>query len=248
MPNEFIARNGITSLGNVVVTGSLTATGTINMSGSIASASFATTAATASSADNLLVRNTLTAQTLVVQTITSSVDFVTGSTRFGSIAANTHQFTGSVSMTGSLTGIGAAFSDFITSTGNATSSAAFVANNPSGTSGTAQHYINFTAGATTIGRILRGNGASGLEANGLNIDNFSGFQVRLNQLGGSGGTFSVTGGAATFSSSVTATNNVTVSSTTNASVVAATNSTTGYAFIDLINNGESGKKCWNDYF
>jgi hypothetical protein len=30
------------------------------------------------------------------------VDFVTGSTRFGSIAANTHVFTGSVSMTGSL--------------------------------------------------------------------------------------------------------------------------------------------------
>jgi hypothetical protein len=59
-------------------------------------------ALTASSADNLLVRNTLTAQTLVVQTITSSVDFVTGSTRFGSISANTHQFTGSVSITGSL--------------------------------------------------------------------------------------------------------------------------------------------------
>jgi hypothetical protein len=101
MPNEFIARNGITSLGNVVVTGSLTATGTINMSGSIASASFATTAATASSADNFLTRGTLTAQTLVVQTITSSVDFVTGSTRFGSISENTHQFTGSVNITGS---------------------------------------------------------------------------------------------------------------------------------------------------
>jgi hypothetical protein len=101
MPNEFIARNGITSLGNVIVTGSLTTTGTINMSGSIASASFATNASTASSADNLLVRNTLTAQTLVVQTITSSVDFVTGSTRFGSIAANTHQFTGSMGVSGS---------------------------------------------------------------------------------------------------------------------------------------------------
>jgi hypothetical protein len=37
-----------------------------------------------------------------VQTITSSVDFVTGSTRFGSILGNTHTFTGSVSITGSL--------------------------------------------------------------------------------------------------------------------------------------------------
>jgi len=68
------------------------------------SASFA---ATASSADNFTVRNTLTAQTIVVQTITSSVDFVTGSTRFGTLLSNTHQFTGSVSITGSLNVVGA---------------------------------------------------------------------------------------------------------------------------------------------
>jgi hypothetical protein len=95
MANEFIARNGITSLGNIVVSGSITTTGTVAISGSIASASFA---ATASSADNFLTRGTLTAQTLVVQTITSSVDFVTGSTRFGSLLTNTHVFSGSVTM------------------------------------------------------------------------------------------------------------------------------------------------------
>ena len=50
-----------------------------------------------------MVRGTLTAQTIIAQTITSSTDFVTGSTRFGSSLANTHQFTGSVSITGSLT-------------------------------------------------------------------------------------------------------------------------------------------------
>jgi hypothetical protein len=94
------------------------------------------------------------------------------------------------------------FSGAVTGTGDAATTPSFIANNPSGASGTAQHYINFTAGATVLGRILRGNGASGLEANGLNIDNFAGFKVRLNQLGGSGGTFSVDGGAATFSSSV----------------------------------------------
>jgi hypothetical protein len=99
MPREFIARNGVISLGNIVVSGSITTTGTVAISGSFASASFA---ATASSADNFLTRGTLTAQTLVVQTITSSVDFVTGSTRFGSLLANTHQFTGSVNITGSL--------------------------------------------------------------------------------------------------------------------------------------------------
>jgi hypothetical protein len=59
-------------------------------------------AATASSADNFLVRGTLTAQTINVQTITSSIDFVTGSSRFGSTTDNTHQFTGSVSVSGSL--------------------------------------------------------------------------------------------------------------------------------------------------
>jgi hypothetical protein len=93
------------------ITGSLSVSGSVNISGSISiagggtisgTASIATTALTASSADNFLTRGTLTAQTLVVQTITSSVDFVTGSTRFGSILGNTHQFTGSVSMTGSL--------------------------------------------------------------------------------------------------------------------------------------------------
>ena len=55
-------------------------------------------ALTASSADAFTVRNTLTAQTLVVQIITSSVDFVTGSTRFGSLLTNTHVFSGSVTM------------------------------------------------------------------------------------------------------------------------------------------------------
>ena len=94
------------------ITGSLSVSGSINISGSITiagggtisgTASIATNAITASSADNFLVRNTLTAQTLVVQTITSSVDFVTGSTRFGSISDNTHVFTGSMSVSGSAT-------------------------------------------------------------------------------------------------------------------------------------------------
>jgi len=47
---------------------------------------------------NLVVTGSITAQTLVVQTITSSVDFVTGSTRFGSLLSNTHVFSGSVTM------------------------------------------------------------------------------------------------------------------------------------------------------
>jgi hypothetical protein len=103
--------------GSVNISGGITASGGITISGSIDSASYAATASfvalaqsasnaivaqTSSYANNLTVAGTLTAQTLVVQTITSSVDFVTGSTRFGSTIGNTHQFTGSVSITGSL--------------------------------------------------------------------------------------------------------------------------------------------------
>jgi len=76
-----------TFVGNQVVSGSLTVTGSITTPG------------------------TLTAQTLVVQTITSSVDYVTGSTRFGSLSSNTHVFTGSMSVSGS-----ANFSSSITAT------------------------------------------------------------------------------------------------------------------------------------
>jgi hypothetical protein len=86
-------------------TGSLL--GTATTASYILQAVSASFASTASSADNFLVRGTLTATTIVVQTITSSIDFVTGSTCFGSLISNTHQFTGSVGITGSLTVVGA---------------------------------------------------------------------------------------------------------------------------------------------
>ena len=73
-------------------------------------------AQTASYANNFTVAGTLTAQTIVAQTITSSIDFVTGSTRNGSLLTNTHQFTGSVDITGSL-GINGV--DYATTSGSA---------------------------------------------------------------------------------------------------------------------------------
>jgi len=54
---------------------------------------------------SLTVTDTITAQRLVVQTITSSTSYITGSTIFGSLSTNTHQFTGSVLVSGSV-GIG----------------------------------------------------------------------------------------------------------------------------------------------
>jgi hypothetical protein len=105
MANEFVARNGLIALDSSQITGSLSVSNNViassftgSLLGTATSASFALTA---SSADNFNVRNTLTATTLVVQTITSSQEFVTGSTKFGSINSNTHEFTGSVSISGS---------------------------------------------------------------------------------------------------------------------------------------------------
>jgi hypothetical protein len=85
MPGEFIARQGLISRGNVIVTGSLTTSGSLTTTG------------------------TITATTLVVQTITSSISSITGSTNFGSLSSNTHTFTGSLNVSGS-----AAFSSSLT--------------------------------------------------------------------------------------------------------------------------------------
>lgn len=49
-----------------------------------------------------LFTGAITAQTLVVQYITASTELITGSTKFGTQLTDTHQFTGSVSITGSL--------------------------------------------------------------------------------------------------------------------------------------------------
>lgn len=73
----------------------------VSTTGQLSGSTAVKAAATASYADSFTVAGNLTAQTLVVQTITSSVDYVTGSTRFGSTLANTHVFTGSVNITGS---------------------------------------------------------------------------------------------------------------------------------------------------
>ena len=65
---------------------------------SVNSASYA---ATASFAGNFTVASTLTAQTLVVQTVSSSVVYSSGSNVFGNSLANTQVLTGSVIITGS---------------------------------------------------------------------------------------------------------------------------------------------------
>jgi len=75
--------------GSAQITGSLGVTGSINSTG------------------NITTTGTLTAQTLVVQTITSSIEYSSGSNIFGSRLTDTQTMTGSVNITGSLSSAGA---------------------------------------------------------------------------------------------------------------------------------------------
>ena len=118
-----IVTGSLTVLGNINVSGSITTSGSITISGSITSASFAdsasnaTNAISASYANNLTVAGTLTAQTIVVQTVTSSVIYSSGSNVFGNNIANTQVFTGSVTVTGSLAVVTNGTEFQVTSTG-----------------------------------------------------------------------------------------------------------------------------------
>jgi hypothetical protein len=84
---QYINADNITSTNGLTVTGSLTVTGQV------------------------------VAQTLNVQQVTSSIVFSSGSNIFGNSLANTQQFTGSVSVTGSLTVVTAGTELQVTSTG-----------------------------------------------------------------------------------------------------------------------------------
>lgn len=62
---------------------------------------------------SLSVAGTITAQTLVAQTITSSVIYSSGSNKFGDDLSDNQQFTGSVNITGSLTSVSISSSNSI---------------------------------------------------------------------------------------------------------------------------------------
>jgi len=95
--------------GSLVITGSITTTGGITISGSILSASYSDTASFSNNfrvlgnltASTAVITGTLTAQTLVVQTVTSSIVYSSGSNIFGSQITDRQTFTGSLNVTGS---------------------------------------------------------------------------------------------------------------------------------------------------
>ena len=94
-----------------------TSTGKLYYQNTIPTSSYS---ATSSYADNFTVAGTL---------------YVTGSTRFGSIISNTHQFTGSVSMTGSLNVVGAGITGSLLGTSSYAITASYAMNGGGGGSG-----------------------------------------------------------------------------------------------------------------
>jgi hypothetical protein len=100
---DLLVKSGSIWINSKQLTGSYGLTGSLTVSGSATTIGTTVLSGSLNVSGSITSTSTITAQTLVVQTITSSVDFVTGSTRFGSLLANTHAFTGSVGMTGSLT-------------------------------------------------------------------------------------------------------------------------------------------------
>ena len=87
--------------GSLIITGSLTVSG----SGTFNNVGPANFTGSLNVTGSLNTIGTITATTLVVQTITSSISSITGSTNFGSLSSNTHQFTGSMLVSGSTTAL-----------------------------------------------------------------------------------------------------------------------------------------------
>lgn len=212
-------------------------------------------AATASYADNFIVAGTLTAQTIIAQTITSSIEFITGSSRHGVLLSNTHEFTGSVSVTGSLTLNG---SNVITSAQTAsmsvnTASYAVNATTASYTLSANQLTNPLTLGTGLIGTSYNGSaavtaaisGAVNLSTNlvpkwtgtGFANSNITdtGTQVQIGSGASSGvsvaaGGISVTGNS-TFNNDLTVTGNLTVNGS--ATLVNSTNTYIKDQFVQI---------------
>lgn len=127
MANEFVARNGLIAQANSEITGSLKVTAGItgsfsgtasyadnaNLLDGIDSTRFATTGSNTFTGNQIITGSifltgsltstgTITAQRLVVQSVTSSIVYSSGSNIFGNDINNTQVFTGSVLVTGSL--------------------------------------------------------------------------------------------------------------------------------------------------
>ena len=128
-----------------VVNTSASFTGSLDVSGNI-------------TASNALIRGTLTAQTLVVQTISSSIIYSSGSNNFGDDTSDRQTFTGSVNISGSLNLSGSATMNaglIVSQSINAYNiNAGFPTSNQWQTNLNGSYFNNFTT-QTDVSEILR---------------------------------------------------------------------------------------------
>ena len=210
--------------GSAIITGNLTVSGSISgeISGSVnsaISASYAVnttnaesainatnaiSAQTASYADNFTVAGTITAQKLVVETVSSSVVYSSGSNVFGNSLSNTQVLSGSVNVAGSLS-----VNNSTAILSNQTSSMS-VAN--ASTATTWQTARTLTIGST--GKSINGGSDTSFTLNEIGAyaaTNPSGYTTNTGTVTSVGGTGTVSG--LSLSGTVTSTGNLTLGGT-----------------------------------
>ena len=165
---------------------------------------------------SLVVSSTITAQTLVVQTVTSSIVYSSGSNIFGNQLANTQTFTGSVNITGSLVLIGNITGNAVTLTGTLGGTSAVFSSTVQATQYTA---------TSTGGSGLRIYGAAGTHQWDMYLN---GGNLRFSD-NTSGGSF-VVDTAATFSSTIGTAGDITITKTSAASFIANNTSASGKSY------------------
>ena len=171
---------------------------------------------------SLTTTGTITATTLVVQTITSSISSVTGSTNFGSLADNTHTFTGSMFVSGS-----SAFSGSVTVNGD----------NSIYTGGTANNFNTYALGiANTKNLVFASTSAS--QAGGRNWSGGIGADASENIFLGSFNNLTFGAGSLATRMTISGSNgNVGIGTTSPAELLHLYKSTTVYQMIQTVSGG-----------
>jgi len=235
--------------GSSTITGNLTVLGSISGStNSAISASYALNAtsasyalnstatlsssyaATSSYADTFTVAGTLTAQKLVVQTITSSIVYSSGSNVFGNSVSNTQSMTGSVGISGSLSVNGVLTGTSATFTGNSGTSSTRLTLQGTG-DGWNNQLITNTSGSLWLG-VMRDDGVAPFTS-GSAFASFLGSSNATSLILTTNATPRLTissTGAATFSGLITSTIGVN-------NYLRASNASTDGLFIENQNNG-----------
>jgi hypothetical protein len=213
---------------------------------------------------NLVVTGSITAQTLVVQTVTSSVVYSSGSNVFGNNIANTQVFTGSMNLTGSLTVVTTGTEFQVNANGVKIGNVIGDAHSITGSVGISGSLTG--VGATFNGEVSVPNGLFSINGNAVSGPPTGGVGIRHvnNRLLIYGGTTDITfqknsntgpnltileSGAATFTNTITANTSITVNNSgAQAAILSAVSAfADGYRATLRLWNQHTGGKAWEVY-